>query len=138
MPSDARPLPVPDADSTEFWETRQGQALRLQRCLDCGTFRHYPRAYCPDCLSSETEWVAASGRGTVYSFAVVHRAFHPAFKDDVPYVVALIDLEEGPRMLSDLRDCPPEDAAIEMPVEVFFEDVPGSLSIPHFRPAKAS
>lgn len=79
-----------------------------------------------------------SGRGTVYSFYVAHRPAHPAFRDRVPYVVALVDLEEGPRMMTNIVDCPPEDVHIGMPVEVVFRDVTEDITLPCFRPGAAS
>ena len=136
--STEKPLPVIDHDSAPYWQAAHEGRLDIPLCGDCGKHHFYPRAICPYCHSDNLRFNTVSGRGRVHTFTTARRPAGPAFADDVPYVVALIELEEGPRMLSDLRDCPPEDAAIEMPVEVFFEDVPGSLSIPHFRPAKAS
>lgn len=129
----ARPLPVPDADSVEFWEGCNAHELRLQECRNCGEVRHYPRSHCPNCRSAEARWIKATGRGRIHSFVVIYRALHPAFQEKVPYVVALIELEEGPRMISDLIDCDPAQVTIGMPVTIVFEDTKSQVSIPHFR-----
>jgi uncharacterized OB-fold protein len=133
-----RPLPIPDQDTRPYWEAARRHELLIQRCRACGQHYFYPRPYCPQCLSPETEWVRASGRGTVYSFTVNHRAAHPAFADRLPYVVALIDLAEGPRMMSTIVECDPADVHIGMAVEVTFEDVTDEISLPVFRPARRS
>jgi uncharacterized OB-fold protein len=96
------PAPVVNADSRPYWEgARQGKLL-LQRCGDCGTLRFFPRYLCTACGSDRTEWAEASGRGTVHSFTIVHRAAFPEFQARTPYVVALVDLEEGPRMMTNI------------------------------------
>ncbi len=134
----ARPLPVPDADSAEFWEGCNAHELRLQECRDCGAVRHYPRSHCPNCRSPEARWIKATGRGRIHSFVVIHRALHPAFQEKVPYVVALIELEGGPRMISDLLDFDPDQVRIGMPGTIVFEDVERHPSIPHFRLGESS
>jgi uncharacterized OB-fold protein len=107
------------------------------RCNDCNEAYFYPRPICPKCFSRNTEWFQASGKGTLHAFAIVHRGPTPAFRDVVPYVVAMIDLEEGPRMPSNLVDVTmePEQIKIGMPVEVVFEDVTDTITLPKFRPA---
>lgn len=133
-----RPLPVPDHDTRPYWEAARRHELLIQRCRACGQHYFYPRSHCPHCLSDQTEWLRASGRGTVYSFTVTHRAPHPGFADRVPYTVALIELAEGPRIMSNVVGCPPDDVRIGMPVEVDFEDVTPEVSLPVFRPARSS
>lgn len=115
------PAPVVNADSAPYWEgARQGKLL-LQRCGDCGALRFFPRYLCTACGSDRTEWAEASGRGTVHSFTIVHRAAFPEFQARTPYVVALIDLEEGPRMMTNLVGEGALDVAIGDAVAVTFE-----------------
>jgi uncharacterized OB-fold protein len=130
----AKPLPQPSAESRPFWEACQRHEFRLQRCQACGQFWFPPGAVCPECLSERWEWTPTSGRGTVFSFVVMHRVYHKGFADDVPYPVALIALDEGPRFLTRLVDCRPEDVQVGMPVEVAFDDVTPERTLPHFRP----
>ena len=128
------PLPVIDADSQPFWDgARRGQ-LVIQLCRSCGHWQFYPRPRCVQC-GGEAEWVAASGAGHVYSYSVVHRAAHEAFASQVPYVVALIDLAEGPRMMSRLR-VPPDDARIGLEVRVAFERITDEVTLPVFEAAE--
>ena len=132
-----KPLPQPDAESREFWEGVKARQLRLQRCRACRRFRFYPRALCPHCLSGEDEWVTASGKGTLYSYTVCHRPAGEAFATDVPYIVALVELEEGVRLLSNVIGCPPDQARVGMPVEVVFEDASPDIALYKFKPARS-
>jgi uncharacterized OB-fold protein len=126
------PLPEPSELTAGFWDAARREELVVQRCRSCGAFRHYPQVLCPECTSSEWEWAPVSGRGAVHSFTVTHQAFHPAWADRLPYVVATIELDEGPRMVSDL-DEDPDDVAIGRRVEVFFERVNDEITLPRFR-----
>jgi uncharacterized OB-fold protein len=127
-----RPFPVPDAVTRPFWDGVAEGVLRLQRCADCDRHVFYPRAVCPRCMSSDLEWVEANGAGLVHSFTVVHRA--PAdFREEVPYVVALIDLDEGVRMMTRLVDVEPAAVVVGMPVEVAIQ---GEPRLPYFRPRR--
>lgn len=116
-----------------FWEGCSRSELLLQKCSACGTFRHPPSAVCPTCLSAQHAWLPASGRGTVYTFAVVRQALAKAWEDKVPYTVAVVELAEGPRVLTELVDVAPNDVAIGMPVEVSFTERDG-VTLPLFRP----
>lgn len=120
-----RPLPVPDHESAEFWGRVAAHALALQRCLACRAFRFYPRALCPECLSDRAEWVPVSGRGTVYSFTVCYRPASEAFAAATPYIVALVDLAEGVRLLTNLVGCAPAEARVGMPVALGYDDADG-------------
>lgn len=131
------PLPRPDKDSAVYWDAARRHELVLQQCLDCQRFRFYPRSVCPHCLSDRFEWRAASGRGQIYSFTVIHRAPAPAFRDRVPYVLALIELEEGVRMMTNIVGCDPEEVSIGEAVEVTFDDVTDEVTLPKFRLATA-
>jgi uncharacterized protein len=132
-----RPYPVPDRDTAPFWEAAGRGQLVLPRCLACSRFHFYPRAICPHCMSDRLEWASASGRGTVHSFTVVHRP-PPGFDDEAPYVVALVDLEEGVRMMSRVAGCEVAAVRIGMDVEVAFRAIseagPHGMQLPFFTP----
>jgi uncharacterized OB-fold protein len=130
-----KPLPKPNADTRPFWEGCREHQLRFQRCGHCGHVRWPPSVICPACHVSETEWIVASGKGRVYSFAVYHVAFHSAFKDDVPYVTAAVELAEGPRILTNIVGCSPSEVKCDMPVQVVWDDVTDEFSLPKFKPA---
>ena len=139
VPQDAwaRPLPRPDPDSQEYWAGLREGALRLQHCRDCGHIAVYHQAVCRQCAGTNLELRAACGRGTVYSFSVVHRAPGPAFKRDVPYAVLLVELDEGPRMISSLVNADP--ATVDFGMRVGLVCVPASneVTLPRFEPLDA-
>jgi uncharacterized OB-fold protein/acyl dehydratase len=128
---DGRPRPAMNDDSAFFWEGARAGELRIQRCAACGVLRHPPRPGCGSCGSLDWDWAVASGRGTVYSFAVHHYPPVPGF--DPPFLVALIELEEGTRLISNVIDVEPADARIGMPVRVEFVAVDEELTLPLFR-----
>ncbi len=130
----AKPLPRVDEESKGFWEACRRHELYVQRCGQCGALRYYPRALCPGCLSERVEWVRCSGKGTVYTFTVTYQNQGAGFRDELPYVLAYVELEEGVRMLTNVVGCKPEDVCIGMPVEVVFEDVTPEATLPKFRP----
>ena len=130
-----RPLPRLDEESRGFWEAARRHQLVVQRCRSCGAFRYHPRAVCPACLSDDTEWVRASGRGEIYTFTVTRQNQAPAFAARVPYVLAYVLLDEGVQVLTNIVDCDPEAVRIGMSVEVTFEDLNDEISLPVFRPA---
>ncbi|MGA2519906.1 MAG: Zn-ribbon domain-containing OB-fold protein [Acidimicrobiales bacterium] len=121
-PPKPRPAPVPDADSAPYWQAAHDGRLVVQHCLACGAHQLYPRDRCLVCRG-ELEWVDASGRGTVHSFTVIRQNYARPFRDWIPYVVALVDLEEGPRLMTNIVGCAPEDVRIGMPVRATFEVV---------------
>ena len=128
-----RPLPQPTPETQHFWDgTKEGE-LRLQRCRDCGHVYFPPRPLCPACSSRNVEAFAASGRGSLLSY-VINQRQHPSF--DSPYAIALVQLEEGPTMMSNIVDCEqtPEALVLDMPLTVTFE-YHGDIAIPLFRPA---
>lgn len=131
-----KPLPVADPDSRPFWEGCRRRELLLQRCADCGRFRFPPSSACPGCGSRQQTWVEASGKGRVYSWVVVVRPVpREVFADDVPYVVALVELDEGVRLPTNLVGCDPDAVVGDMAVEVVFEEVTPEVTLPKFRPA---
>src|SRR5690242_21497656 len=134
MPDYKKPLPRIDEESRGYWEALARHELVFQRCRGCGTKRFPPRAVCPVCLSSSVEWVRASGRGTVYSFTVTHQNQAPGFRESLPYVLAVVELEEGPRVMTNVVGCTPDAVRIGLPVEAVFEDVTPEVTLLKFRP----
>jgi uncharacterized OB-fold protein len=129
-----KPLPAITEDGAPYWEgCRQGE-LRAQRCTACGHLRWPPSALCPRCLAQGGVWERLSGRGTVYSFIVVHRPQHPAFLNDVPYNVAIVELDEGIRLHSSVVACEHDALRVGLPVEVVFDKVNDEVTLPRFRP----
>ncbi len=131
-----KPLPRPSEDTAPYWEAAQRGELRMQRCAGCGHIRFPPAILCARCLSPESEWVRLCGRGTVFSWIVIHQSQHPAFNADTPYNVAIVELEEGPRLHTKVIDCPNEEIFIGMPVEVVFDKVADDTTLPKFRPVR--
>ncbi len=130
-----KPLPNPTPDSQPFWDACARHSLELQKCLNCGQFWFPPGNRCGHCLCADYAWQAVSGKGSVVTFTVMRRAYHPGFSDELPYTVAVVELEEGPRLVTNVIDCGPEDMKIGMPVEVVFSDCSDEATLPLFRPA---
>jgi uncharacterized OB-fold protein len=133
MPGD-RPLPKPTPETAHFWEGTRAGELRLQRCDDCQHVYFPPRPFCPACASRAVSVFVASGRGRLDSYVISHRP-HRAF--DPPYAIALVALEEGPRLMSNIVDCEqtPEALQLDMPLDVVFAQQNDEISLPLFRPA---
>jgi uncharacterized OB-fold protein len=133
-PTRARPEPTPETQ--EFWDGTAAGELRLQRCASCAHVFFPPRPFCPACASREVSSFAASGQGTLYSYLIHHRPV-PGFTP--PYAIAVVELTEGPRMMSNIVDCPqtPEALVLDMPLEVTFQKLDERISLPLFRPARA-
>ncbi len=131
-----KPVPIVNEWARPFWEAAREERLVLQQCEDCKKHIFYPRMVCPHCMSDNLIWVNVSGNGTVYSYTVVENNPPSAFVNDVPYVVAVVQLEEGVRMLSNIVDCSPADVKCDMPVQVTFEKLDDEFTLPKFRPAK--
>ena len=129
----AAPLPTPETQP--YWDGCAAGELRLQRCTHCDTFFFPPRPFCPDCLSGDVVWEPLSGRGTLHTYVINHRAA-PGF--EAPYAIAVVQLEEGPRLMSNIVDVPqtPEALQLDMALEVDFEQR-GDVAVPVFRPAGA-
>jgi len=133
-----RPLPQPmTPEAKPYWEGARRGRLVLPRCRACGRAHFYPRVICPFCASRDLEWVQASGRGRLYSFEIAHQILNKAFTVKPPVVLAMVELEEGPRLLTNLVNVAPDPAAIrcDMPVEVVFEKLTDEITLPMFRPA---
>ena len=130
-----KPLPRPDVDSKPFWDSCKAQAMALQQCASCGRFRYPPRLVCPHCLSEEARWTPVSGRGQVYLSLVMYRSYGPAWEGDVPYNLAMVELDEGVRLWSNVVGCPPEEVQIGDRVEVVYDAVTPEVTLPRFRRA---
>lgn len=130
-----RPLPVLDGLAGEFYERCARGELCFQRCDDCDTWRHPPRVRCAACGSERWAWKRSSGAGRVFSWTTVHQAMHPAFATEVPYAVLVVEMDEGVRLVSNLRDLAPDELRLALGVEVVFEDVGGGVTLPMFRPS---
>ena len=128
-----RPAPITAPLSEPFWEGTRNGELRLQRCGSCSRFVWTPQYACPDCLSEDYEWVACSGRGVVYSYTVVHRSIDPS-RFEAPYVLAVVQLEEGPHLLTNIVGCEPEAVQVDMPVELRFERIDDEFTVYPFAP----
>ncbi|MCP5028453.1 MAG: Zn-ribbon domain-containing OB-fold protein [Actinomycetia bacterium] len=132
-----RPLPVPTPETQHFWDgTKEGE-LRFQRCTDCASVYFPPRAFCPQCSSRDVEVVTSSGRGKLHSY-VINQREPPGFT--APYSIAVVELDEGPRMMTNIVGCDqtPEALVLDMAVEVVFEDLGDDISLPLFQPAEGS
>ncbi len=130
-------VPVVGRELEPFFEAARERRLVVQRCISCGALRFPARGLCTTCLSTESEWTPVSGRGEVYSFFWMHQVYHPAFAEKVPYAVAVVRLDEGPRMTTNILDCPKEQLRIGLPVEVVFEARGPDIRLPQFRPRRA-
>jgi len=128
-----KPLPKPSPTSSPFWEAARKHELKLQQCESCRKFIYYPRDRCPHCFSDRLAWKRVSGRGKVHSYTVVRRASARSF-GDAPYVLAIVELDEGPRMTTNIT-APPEKVRVEMPVVVHFDDVTPEHTLVKFKPA---
>lgn len=131
------PVPIPNADSIPYWSAAREERLVIRQCKECGEKHFMPRHLCPHCWSDQLEWIDASGAGTVHSFTVIRRASDPAFADLVPYVLALIELEEGPRMMSNIVGPDALNVKIGDRVTVTFEDRGDGAKLPQFARVEA-
>lgn len=131
-------VPEPTPDTQPFWDGCAAGELRIQRCTGCGQAYFYPRPVCPSCGSARVEWFTASGRATLYSYVINHRPA-PGFENEGPYAIAVVQLAEGPRMMTNLTGVPatPQDLELDMELEVTFEPR-GEVSLPLFKPARAA
>lgn len=136
MPEWNKPLPTIVGETRPFWESCRRGDLVIQRCDRCSEYQFYPRGICAHCWSADIKWVKASGKGTVWTFTVTYQNRTHGFAQDVPYVLALVELEEGVKMFSNIIECDPRDVKIGMPVEVTFVRATDRISVPYFKPAR--
>ena len=130
-----RPIPAPDERSAEFFGAAKEGRLLIKRCSDCRRYLAPQRDMCDACNSEKLEWAQASGKGMIYSFVVMHQILHPGFRDEGPYNVASIELEEGPRITSNIVGTPNGEIRVGMKVEAVFEDLADDVAVPKFRVA---
>jgi uncharacterized OB-fold protein len=130
-----KPIPKTDPVTAPFWESLRNEKIEIQRCGDCKSFVFYPRALCPHCSSRQLTWTPMSGRGRIYTMTIVHKG-PGAFKADEPYVVALVELDEGCRLMTNVVEveADPSKVKIGMPVEIVYDHVTAALTLPKFRP----
>ena len=137
MAEPGKPLPRVTSLTRPFWEAAAQKRLVIQRCTKCEEYVWCPRPACTECGCDQLTWTPVSGRGSVFSFTVIRQVIARganAFEKEIPYVVAWIDLDEGPRLCSNVVDCPLDQIVIGMPVEVLFEEASPEISLPKFRP----
>lgn len=132
-----KPLPVPDPVTKPYWDSVKAHAMQLQQCGDCGKFVFYPRAVCPHCFSRNLQWTPVSGRGKIYGFTISHQKKMPNFGADVPYTIAVVELAEGVRMMTNIVgvEADPSKIKVGMGVVVQYDDVTDAITLPKFRPA---
>ena len=128
-------LPTVDPETRPYWDAARERRLLIRRCNACGEAYFYPRSFCPKCWSEEVAWEEASGRATLYTWSVVHRNDLPPFPERVPYVAAVVDLDEGPRMMTNVEGCSFDDLRVGMPLQVDFRVETDEITVPIFRPA---
>jgi hypothetical protein len=133
-----RPVPQPTPETQEFWDGAKRGELRIQRCTSCGRAYFFPRPFCPHCSSRDVEWFTASGKATLHTYVIAHRPAY-GFDDYAPYVIAVVRLDEGPCMMTNVVGVAPEpeQLPLDLPLEVTWESLSDDISIPLFRPAGA-
>ncbi|MEV0087315.1 Zn-ribbon domain-containing OB-fold protein [Saccharopolyspora sp. NPDC050642] len=127
-----RPEPRPTAETAAYWEAAADERLVVQRCETCGRHQFYPRTFCTACLSERLDWVQSAGLGRIYTFTVCRLPAHPSMTDKVPYAVAMIDLDEGVRLLTNIVDCPIDLIRVGARVAVRFERISSTTVLPQF------
>ena len=128
-----KPLPKINSDNRNFWKGCARHELGFQQCTSCGHVLWPPSILCPECHSRELDLILSKGRGTIYTYAVYHTAYHPGFINDLPYVVAVVELDEGPHLLTNIVGCSPAEVKCGLKVTVAWEDVAPGVSLPKFR-----
>ncbi len=132
---EARELPTAEADARDYWLSAAKGQLTVAKCNACGNVFHYPRPHCPACWSDQIEMILACGRATLYTYSTVHRNELAPFADRLPYVAAVVELEEGPRLMTNVEDCDPDRLAIGMALMVSFRQLTDTVAAPVFVPA---
>ena len=127
-------LPAPDPETEPFWDAARDGRLLIKRCADCGAAHFYPRPFCPVCWSSAVDWEQASGQAALYTWSVVHQNDLPPFAERVPYVAAVVDLAEGPRMMTNVVDCDTDSLTAGMALQVAYRELDDDITVPVFVP----
>src|SRR5574341_52051 len=133
----AKPIPLPDPVTQPYWDSVKAHGMKLQKCAACGKFIFYPRAVCPFCFSRDLRWTPVSGKGRIYGFTINYQKVIQSFAAEVPYVIALVELEEGARLMTNLVGVEPDPAKIKVGMEIMvqYEDVTDAITLPKFKPA---
>lgn len=135
MPDEPRfDLPTIEPESRPFWDAAREHRFLVRRCHTCGAVHHYPRPFCPICWSEDLSWEEASGRGTLYTYSTIYMNDLPPFSGRLPYVAGAVDLDEGPRVMTNIVDCEPGDLRVGMAVEVTYRELTPEITAPVFRP----
>jgi uncharacterized OB-fold protein len=135
MPEYNKPIPVPSAESQAYWDGLRDRKLLMPRCDACRKYWFPPSLLCPHCNATNWTWTSTSGRGRIFSYVVYHRIYHPGFADEVPYAVAVIELDEGPRMVSNVIGIAPDKLACDLRVQVVYQPITDTITLPKFEPA---
>ena len=130
-----KPIPGISGETRPFWDAARRGEFMIQHCDECNQYQWYPRGFCSNCWSQNIRYVRASGKGTVWTYTVTYQNRSPGFNEEVPYVLALVELEEGVKVFTNIVDCDPRDVHIGMPVEVTFVPATPRIHVPMFRPA---
>ena len=133
-----KPIPVPSSESQPYWSGLHERKLLMPHCNDCGKYWFPPSLLCPRCNSGNWSWTETSGHGRIYSFVIYHRVYDPSFAQDVPYAVAIIELDEGPRMYGNVVGVPPDQLVCDMRVEIVYEKITEEITLPKFKPVTAA
>ena len=134
MSSNRRDVPTVEDESRPYWEAAAKGQLLIKRCAACGQAHHYPRPFCPNCWSEDVSWEQASGRGTLYTYSTIFRNDLAPFDAWGAYVAAVVELDEGPKVMTNIVECTPEQLSVGMPVEVVFRELTDEFAAPVFRP----
>jgi uncharacterized OB-fold protein len=129
-----KPIPVPNHGTQSFWDGCRQHQLKFQQCVECVTVNWPPSYLCSHCLSVRFDWIVSKGVGKIYTYVTYYRAFHSSFKDDLPYISAVVELDEGPRILTNIVNCSLSEVECEMRVIVEWDDITSEYSLPKFRP----
>ena len=135
MPEWNKPLPSVVGETKPYWDSCKRGDLVIQKCDDCGEYQFYPRGICSNCLSNNIQWVKSTGKGTVWTYTVTYQNRTLGFAQDVPYILALVELDEGVKMFTNIVECEPSNVQIGMSVEVTFVQANNQISVPYFKPA---
>ncbi|HEX5940153.1 MAG TPA: Zn-ribbon domain-containing OB-fold protein [Dehalococcoidia bacterium] len=131
-----KPVPSPSPEAEPYWKAAREHKLNLPFCSVCSEFFWFPRPFCPKCFSWGIEWRSVSGKGKLYTYAIQYRPQMPGFESELPYITAIVELDEGPRLMTNLVEVDADPAVIkcDMPVEVVFAEINDELALPKFRP----
>jgi hypothetical protein len=132
-----KPVPMTQPWTEEFWKAAKQHKFLIQHCHDCDINIFYPRKFCPDCWGTNLGWIEASGQGKLHTYTVTHYGVEQRFAGDLPFVLALVDMEEGIRVMTRIVNCKHENLKCDMPVELTWEDLDENFSLYYFQPAKA-